>query len=266
MLLIKIGGGYRINWEGICSDTAHLQKSKQIVLVHGASGHRNEISARMNVPVQTVTSPSGITSVFTDRQALEIFLMAYPGLVNTQIVARLHKHGVNAVGLSGVDGRLWLAKPKKQILVKEGNKTKLRSGNLTGRVEEVNIQLIQMLVENGYLPVVCAPALSYENEIVNVDNDWAVAVMAQALGVKQLIFLFEAPGLMRDPSDDSSLISVIDKKNIMDHMSWARQRMKKKVLGAQRALEAGVNVIYWGDGRIPHPIQSALQGNGTVIK
>jgi acetylglutamate/LysW-gamma-L-alpha-aminoadipate kinase len=197
---------------------------------------------------------------------LDIFLMAYPGLVNTKIVARLQKHGINAVGLSGVDGRLWLARPKPQILIREGEKTKLMTGNLTGRVEEVNIQLIQILWEKGYLPVICAPALSYESEIVNVDNDWATAVMAQALGVKQVVFLFEAPGLLRDPSDDTSLISVIDKKNIMDHMPWAQQRMQKKVLGAHKGLEAGVSVIYWGDGRIAHPIQSALQGNGTVIK
>jgi acetylglutamate/LysW-gamma-L-alpha-aminoadipate kinase len=266
MLLIKIGGGKEINWEGICSDVVHLQKTEKMVLIHGASVHRDEISARMTVPVKTVISPSGVSSVYTDQKALEIFLMAYPGLVNKQIVARLQSHGVNAVGLSGVDGRLWLAKSKKKILVKEGEKTKLMTGNLTGRVEEINIGLLNLLLGSGYLPVVCAPALSYENEIVNTDNDWAVAVMAKALGVKKLVSLFEARGLMKNPDDDNSLISSIDKRKIANYMPFAHQRMKKKVLGAQKALEEGVEVIYWGDGRIPHPIQSALQGNGTIIK
>ena len=266
MLLIKIGGGKEINWEGICSDVVHLQKTEKMMLVHGASVQRDEISARMTVPVKTVTSPSGISSVYTDQEALEIFLMAYPGLVNKQIVARLQRHGVNAVGLSGVDGRLWLAKSKKKILVKEGEKTKLMTGNLTGRVEEINIGLLNLLLGNGYLPVVCAPALSYENEIVNTDNDWAVAVMAKALGVKKLISLFEAPGLLKDPDDYSSLISFIDKRKIMDYMPFARLRMKKKILGAQKALEEGVEVIYWGDGRISNPLQAALNGHGTTIK
>ena len=266
MLLIKIGGGTEINWQGICLDVARLQKTEKMVLVHGASVQRDEISARMAVPVKTVTSPSGISSVYTDQKALEVFLMAYPGLVNKQIVARFQSHGVNAVGLSGVDGRLWLAKPKKKILVKEGEKTKLMTGNLTGRVEKINTGLLNLLMGSGYLPVVCAPALSYENEIVNTDNDWAVAVMAKALGVKKLISLFEAPGLMRDPDDDNSLISAIDKRKITDYMPFARRRMKKKILGAQKALEEGVEVIYWGDGRIPHPLQAALNSKGTTIK
>jgi acetylglutamate/LysW-gamma-L-alpha-aminoadipate kinase len=265
MILIKVGGGDRINWDGVCRDIASLMNGERILLVHGASVRRDAIAARLQVPVKTVISPSGISSVYTDRESLEVFLMVYAGLVNKEIVARLHRFGVPAVGLSGVDGKLWQAKAKKEILVKEENKVKLLKGNLTGRVEKVNTDLVRLLLDNGYCPVISSPAISFENEIVNTDNDWAVAVMAESLKIRTLVSLFEAPGLLRDPDDEGSVIPRIDREAIDDFLPCARGRMQKKILGAKRAIEGGVETIYWGDGRVENPIRLALQGKGTVI-
>jgi [amino group carrier protein]-L-2-aminoadipate 6-kinase len=265
MLLIKAGGGKDINWEGVCRDIAEIWPSEPVILVHGASVQRDELAARLSVPVKKVVSPSGVMSVYTDQEAIEVFLMAYAGLVNKQVVARLQRHGVNAVGLCGVDGGLWRAKAKKEILVQEGEKTKLLKGNLTGRVEKVNAELLRLLLDHGYLPAVCAPALSDENEIVNTDNDAASAVTAGALGIKKMVFLFEAPGLLRDADDEGSLIRRIDRLKIEDALLFARGRMKKKILGVKRAIEAGVETVYFGDGRAVHPVKNALAGNGTVI-
>lgn len=265
MILIKAGGGKGINWEGLCQDLVEISKKEKIVLVHGANARRDEIANKLAVPTKTVTSPSGISSVYTDEVAIDIFLMAYAGLVNKRIVAMLQKHKLNAVGLSGVDGRLWEAKNKKDILIKEGNKVKLLKGNLTGRVERINTGLINLLIDNGYLPVICPPALSHEDEILNTDSDLAAAVMAEALGITQIISLFEAPGLLKDPKDEQSVVAHIEKTEIDDFLKYAGKRMKKKVLGAKRAIEAGVETIYWGDGRREHPIQAALAGEGTII-
>lgn len=265
MILVKAGGGKGINWEGICQDLAEISKKEKVILVHGANAQRDEIAAKLAIPTKTVTSPSGISSVYTDKTAIDVFLMAYAGLVNKRIVAMLHQHGVNAVGLSGVDGRLWEARHKKDTLIKEGNKVKLLKGNLTGRVERINTGLIDLLVENGYIPVICPPAISRENEILNTDNDWAVAVMAEALGITQIISLFEAPGLLKDPDDEDSLVSHIEKNKIDSYLQYARKRMKKKVLGAKRAIDAGVETIYWGDGRRERPIKAVLAGEGTII-
>jgi acetylglutamate/LysW-gamma-L-alpha-aminoadipate kinase len=160
MLLIKAGGGKGINWEAVCRDVAEIQASRPVILVHGASTLRDEIAARLSVPVRTVMSPSGVTSVYTDAEAIEVFLMAYAGLANKRLVARLLRLGVKAVGLSGVDGRLWEAAAKKDLLVQAGGKTKLLRDNLTGRVEKINAPLLRLLVENGYVPVLCAPAIT----------------------------------------------------------------------------------------------------------
>lgn len=108
MILIKIGGGKKINLDAICSDIKTLiDKGEQIVLVHGASTIRDEIATSLNHPTKTIISPSGVSSVYTDAKSIDIFLMAYVGLVNKRLVEKLQQHGVNAIGLSGIDGRLW---------------------------------------------------------------------------------------------------------------------------------------------------------------
>ena len=266
MILIKVGGGKNINWSSICQDLSSLAETEKLIIVHGASVQRDQIAKKLGIPTQTVTSPSGISSVYTDETALDVFLMVYAGLVNKKTVALMRQAGLNAIGLSGVDGGLWRAKAKKNILVKEGKKVKLLNGNLTGRVEAINTQLIKILVENDYIPVICPPALSFENEIVNTDNDWAIAVMAKSLKIKRMVSVFEAPGLLANPDDEHSLIPIIARTHIDDYLSVARNRMKKKILGAKKALEGGVDIIYWGDSRIPNPITSALNGEGTVIQ
>lgn len=265
MILIKVGGGKKINWDFVAEDIARVQKKEDIVIVHGASVKRDEIAQKLGSPTKTVTSPSGISSVYTDEKALEIFLMVYAGLVNKQIVATLQKYDVNAVGLSGVDGKLWQAKAKKELMVQEGKKVKLIKDNRTGRVEKINTDLIKILIKNNYVPVISAPAISYENEIVNTDNDWASAVMAGSLHVEKLVYLFEAPGLLKNYRDESTLIKRINKEKISEYFQYTQGRMKKKLLGVQKAIELGVTKIYWGDGRIKNSTTSALSGKGTII-
>ncbi len=266
MILIKIGGGKNINWDYICQDLTSLVKSgEKIIVVHGASSTRDEIAEKLKIPTKTITSPSGITSVYTDKKALEVLLMVYSGLINKQIVAKMQSYGINALGLSGVDGRVWEAKRKEAVYAVENGKTKLISDNLTGRVERINKKLINLLVKNKYVPVICPPAISFENEIVNTDNDIAAALMAGILGIKKIIVLFEAPGMLRDINDPKSLIKEIKEEELEGDMKFAIGRMKKKLLGAQKALVLGVKKIYWGDGRIKHPILNAIKEKGTVI-
>ncbi len=266
ILLVKVGGGGSLNWEGVCSDLGTLFPNTPVVLVHGANALRDELAVRLGVPVRTVESPSGVSSVYTDETARDVLLMAYPGLANTRIVALLQRYGVNAVGLSGVDGRLWRARPKKEIQVRENGKIKILRGNLTGTVEEVDPFLPRLLLRNGYLPVLCPPALSFDNEIVSADNDWAAAVLAEALKVKRMIFLFEAPGLLADPDDETSLIPFVRKEQLMDIMDFGKGRMKKKILGTRRAFEGGVESVIWSDGRVDRPLHAALDGGGTILR
>jgi acetylglutamate/LysW-gamma-L-alpha-aminoadipate kinase len=266
MLLIKGGGGSQINWDYISEDIAELVKQdEQVILIHGASATRDKIAKKLGMPTRTITSPTGVSSVYTDESAVDVFLMAYCGLVNKRIVATLQKHGVNAIGLSGIDGRLLEAERKSVIYAVENGKTKLIKDNLTGKVEKVNTDLLQLMLKAGYVPVICPPAISFENEIVNTDNDMASAVIAQALKIKKMIVLFEAAGMLKNSDDEKSIIKTMEKEKISDFMQYAKGRMKKKLLGLQQAFDKGVEKVYFGDGRIPHPVLNALAGKGTVI-
>ena len=266
MIIIKVGGGRDINWNYVCQDIASLVKKEKVVVVHGANYRRDKVARKLGHPTKNIISPSGVASVYTDKKALEIFLMVYAGLVNKQIVAKLQKLGVSAVGLSGVDGRLWEAKRKANTLVKEKGKTKLLRNNFVGRVEKVNTNFLNILLNNGYVPVICPPAISFDSEIVNVDNDLAVAVLARELNVKKIVNLFEAPGLLMDSSDERTKVERIEKEKVDDYLNLVNGRMKKKVMGAKYAIDAGIESIYWGYGRVKNPIKKALAGRGTVIQ
>lgn len=267
MLLIKIGGGENINWEYICEDIALLiQGGEKIIVVHGANAVRDDIAERLRIPTKTITSPSGIASVYTDKKAIEVLLMAYCGLVNKEIVRTMQEHAINAIGLSGIDGKLWQAKRKNAIYAVENGKTKLIRNSFVGKVEKINAPLLQLLIQNQYVPVLTTPAISYENEIVNVDNDFAVAVMVQALEIKKVISLFGESGLLRDMNNKKSVIAKIKKQELEEYLTYTKGRMKKKLLGAKKAFENGLEAMYWGDGRIKHPIKNALEGKGTIIQ
>ena len=115
------------------------------------------------------------------------------------------------------------------------------------------------------MPVLTPPALSYEQEAINVDGDRASAVIASSLNADALIILSNIPGLLMNVNDESSLIKEITKEESEKAMLFAQGRMKKKVLGAFEALENGVDKVIFSDARIEEPITKALQGWGTVI-
>lgn len=266
MLLIKIGGAKNLNWKAIAEDLSNL--SEPFILVHGANEHMKDITEAMGKEVRMITSPSGFTSRYSDKETMDIFLQAYCGMVNKRWVELLQQNGINAVGLSGIDGGLWRGKRKDKIIGKLDGESKIKviRDNFTGNVEEVNTKLIDILISNDFMPVLTAPAISYDNEIMNIDNDRAVAVMVKDLKIKKMVMLFGAPGLLKDHKDETSLIKNISSTELDEMMQYADGRMKKKVLGAQEAFKNGLESMYWGDGRIESPISSSLEGKGTVIK
>ncbi|MBI3961768.1 MAG: [LysW]-aminoadipate kinase [Deinococcus sp.] len=266
MLVVKIGGGESINLEACCADAAELVKARQrLVLVHGGSHQTNVLSQALGHPARFATSVSGYQSRYTDRRTLEIFCMAYAGQVNKRVVELLQARGVNALGLSGADGRLWEGERKAAIRIIEDGKKKILRDDYTGRVERVNSALLELLLGAGYLPVLCPPAISYQGELINVDGDRAAAATAAALKAEALILLTGAPGLLREFPDESTLIPHIPARQVEEFMPFAQGRMKKKVMGASEALAGGVRQVIFADGRIERPISRALEGAGTII-
>jgi [amino group carrier protein]-L-2-aminoadipate/L-glutamate 6-kinase len=264
--VVKMGGAAGVNLEAICADVAALVKQDQrVVLVHGGSDETNRLSEQLGHPPRFVTSPSGYTSRFTDRMTLEIFAMVTAGKINTLLVEALQRKGVNALGLSGVDGRLMEAKRKEAIRAVENGKVRVLHDDHTGTIQTVNAGLLQLLMDAGYTPVIAPLAISPEGVALNVDADRAAAMLAGALRADSLILLTNVPGLLRRFPDESTLIPRLERARLEDSLSFAEGRMKKKVLGASEALEHGVGRVIFADGRVAEPVQRALAGHGTVI-
>jgi [amino group carrier protein]-L-2-aminoadipate 6-kinase len=267
MIVVKVGGSAGIDYEALCDDLAALHNDgRRLILVHGGSHETNQVAAQLGHPPRFVTSPSGYSSRYTDRQTLEIFMMVYAGKMNKRIVERLQMRQVNALGLSGLDGRLLSGQRKSSIRIVENGKQKILRDDWTGMIERVNAALLAMLCDAGYLPVVAPLAASNAGEAINVDGDRAAAAIAVALRAETLLLLSNVPGLLRAFPDESSLIRQIERGAVEAYLPFAEGRMKKKVLGAAEALQGGVGRVILGDARIPASISAALEGQGTVIR
>jgi [amino group carrier protein]-L-2-aminoadipate/L-glutamate 6-kinase len=267
IVVVKLGGTEGVDFSAICTDAAELlQHGKQLVFVHGGSAEANSLGESLGVPPKMITSPSGYTSRYTDRKTLEIFLMAVNGKVNSLLTEQLQMLGVNAIGLSGLDGRLMQATRKDSIQSIENGKRKIIRDDYTGKIESINSELLQTLLSMGYLPVLAPVAVSEKGEALNVDADRAAAMVASALQAETLLLLTAVPGLMKNFPDESTLIRQLQQGQLAVAGEAAQGRMKKKVLGAEEALKGGVSRVIIADGRIQNPITNALSGNGTVIQ
>ena len=265
--VVKLGGTEGVDFSAISQDAAKMiAEGQKLVLVHGGSSEANALGEAVGKPPRFVTSPSGYTSRYTNRETLEVFAMAVNGKVNTFLVEQLQMLGVNALGLSGVDGGLLKAKRKSAIRIVENGKKKMLRDDYTGKINAVNADLLTTLLDAGYVPVVAPMAMSEKGEALNVDADRAAAEIAAALDADTLLLLTAVPGLMRDFPDESTLIKEIPLAGLDKAIEYAEGRMKKKVLGASEALNGGVGQVIIADGRMANPISNALAGNGTVIK
>ncbi len=207
---------------------------------------------------------SGYASVFSDDDAIDVLLMAYAGLRNKRIVELCQERGVNAVGLSGLDGRAVQGRRNAGIRVREGGKTLLLRDN-SGKPTGVNAELLGLLIDHGYVPVLTVPIADETGRAINSENDDVVAVLAHALGCIRVVQLIEAPGLLADAGDPASVVARIDQDRLADWEARAEGRFKRKIAGLRKLCADGGPEVIIADGRGPHPLAEALAGKGTVI-
>ncbi len=267
MLIVKIGGAEGIGYEPLVEDIVALAHAgRRMVLVHGGSAETSELQERLGSSPQMVVAPSGHESRFTDDEALDAFIMACAGRVNTDLVARLRRGGADAVGLSGLDGGLCSGPVKDAIKVERDGRRFLMRGNRSGRVERVRPEVLSALMGAGFLPVVGPPVLSDSGYPMNTDADRMAAAIALSLGAEDLVLLTNVPGILRDPDGDPTLIRRVDgREDFARARGSARGRMAAKLLAAEEALRGGVRRAIIADARAAKPVTDALAGLGTVL-
>jgi acetylglutamate/LysW-gamma-L-alpha-aminoadipate kinase len=267
MLVIKIGGGAAIGAGGYVNFATDLATLREpFVIVHGGNAEFSELSRQLGMPPRMITSSRGRVTRYTDAATMDAMLMAYCGKVNKRLVATLRAAGINAVGLSAIDGGIATGRRKAVLRGEEDGKTKVFRDDHAGTLEHVDADLVRLLLDNGYIPVLTPPALGEEGVPINVDGDKLALELATALGASGLLFFSDTPGLLRDRDDESSLISEIDAAAPDVALAAAGGRMLVKVEAALGAIARGVGSVIFADGRGESPVSRALRGVGTVVR
>jgi acetylglutamate/LysW-gamma-L-alpha-aminoadipate kinase len=264
-VVVKCGGSPSLHRDSLASDVADLVKQgKRVVLVHGGGPEADRLMRELGRTPQHIVTPSGASSRRTDAEALDALMMAFAGRVRPALIAQLDRLGVPAVGLTGMDGGLVEARQKPALkVVDEEGRTRLVRGDLSGRVTSVRAELLELLCDSGYVPVVSPPVRGDGDTPLNVDADRLAATLAGALNARALVLLTDAPGVLRDPDDPTTLVQTATAH--ADLMPHARGRMKLKIVAAGEALAGGVATVAIADGRRVSPVEAALAGEGTLL-
>jgi acetylglutamate kinase len=249
-LVIKLGGSTLENQRSVLQDIIWLQAlGARPVLVHGGGPYINEWLDKLNMPTHF---QNGLR--VTDASTLDVVRMVLLGQVNAGLVLLASQLGGRAIGLSGTDGKMIYARIADKSL------------GFVGEIESVDPTLVQMLIDQGYIPVIAPLGQSADGDCLNINADLVAAHLAGALNAEKLIFLSNVVGICRR---DGSLISELNEVEAQQLIEEGviTGGMIPKVSACLDALLAVPNV-HIVDGREAHVLLRELftdQGAGTMI-
>ena len=257
VVVVKYGGNAMVN-EGlkqqVMEDIVLLWLiGVKIVLVHGGGPEINELMDKLGKKPEFV---NGLR--VTDKETVDIVQMVLAGKVNKTLVNLLEMKGGQAVGLSGMDGRLIEAKVKNEAL------------GYVGEITSVNIKPVTDLLEKGYIPVISTVGCDDEGNTYNINGDTAAAHIAGALEAERLIMMTDIAGILKDKNDPATLIPKItpEEAEKLYADGTISGGMIPKVECCIDALRYGVKNVVIMDGRVPHSILMELltdEGAGTMV-
>ena len=258
IVVVKYGGNAMIN------ETLKMQVMEDIVLlwlvgvkvvlVHGGGPEISELMEKLGKEPVFV---DGLR--VTDKETVDIVQMVLAGKVNKTLVNLLESRGGQAMGISGIDGRLIEAEMKNEKL------------GYVGKITGINIKPVTDLLEKGYIPVVSTVGCDRDGNTYNINGDTAAARIAGALGAERLIMMTDIAGILRDKDDPTTLIPEV---TVADAAALQKEGvisggMIPKVECCIEAIKSGVENVIIMDGRVPHSILMELltdEGAGTMVK
>jgi len=266
LLVVKLGGSTLE--EGVSDefvqDVKKVAADHNVVIVHGGGARVTEIAKRLGKEQKFIVSPEGFRSRYTDRETVEIYTMVMAGKTNKEIVLALQRQGINAVGLSGLDGSLAMAERKKQlVIVDERGRRRIIEGGYTGKISKIKVALLKLLVENGYVPVIAPVAIGTEYEPLNTDGDRMAANIAGSLKADMLVLLTDVKGVELD----GKLVSKMNVLEAKDALPRIGHGMITKIYAAIEAIDIGVKKVTIAPGLEPSPVSLSIEQKcGTVIE
>ncbi|MBQ6706739.1 MAG: acetylglutamate kinase [Clostridia bacterium] len=258
VVVIKYGGNAMINQElkeQVMEDIVLLWLiGIKVVLVHGGGPEISELMQKLD---KKATFVDGLR--VTDQETMDIVQMVLAGKVNKTLVNLLEMNGGNAMGISGMDGRLIEAEVKDKRL------------GFVGEVTDIHIDPVTDLLEKGYIPVISTVGCDKEGNAYNINGDTAAAAIAGALQAERLIMMTDIAGVLQDKDDPNSLIREItlEEAEKLCTDGVVSGGMIPKVQCCIDAIHQGVKNVIIMDGRVPHSILMEIltdEGAGTMVR
>jgi acetylglutamate kinase len=221
-----------------------------IIIVHGGGKDITDLASALNIPTRFVDGQR-----YTDEKMVDVVLMVLAGKLNKEIVNLINTNGGNAVGLCGMDNGLLKAQ-----------RTKEKDLGLVGEVSTVNIGFLNLLLNNGMMPVIAPLAVGEDSKILNINADLAAGAIATALKAEKLVYLSDIEGVLVDKKLVSSLTNA-EAESLIEQGA-IHSGMIPKVRSAFATLETGVNKVHIIDGRIKHSLLLEIftdEGIGTQM-
>lgn len=270
VFVVKLGGDVlsdRHVLDQVAGQLALLASlSIRLVVVHGGGPQASALTRRMGGEPTMIAGRR-----VTDDDALEVVKMVYRGQLNTDLVSALHRHGVQAVGISGVDGDLVTAhrRPPVRVVDDAGTERTVDYGHV-GDIDRADPRILNTLLDARFVPVASSLAGDAEGAVYNVNADTVAETLATALKAQKLIFLTGAPGVLRDRNDPSTLVAFADPDDLASLMASGALAggMRPKVEACIRAATGGVERTHIIDGRAPDALLLEVftgAGCGTMI-
>ncbi|WP_054849707.1 [LysW]-aminoadipate/[LysW]-glutamate kinase [Vulcanisaeta sp. JCM 14467] len=265
LIIIKVGGSViRKDVDNLIREVPELiGNGHRVILVHGGGYFINELMERMGIKPKFVTSPSGVTSRYTDLETLRVYVMGMMYL-NKDLVSRLQGVGVNAIGLSGLDAGLLRARRRESmIIIDERGRERVVDGGYTGKIESANRDFIMRLLNDGFTPVIAPIAMDNKTgSALNVDGDQALEVLSTSLMPNYAVILTDVDGVIVN-GKVISRVNAAEAQGLFKNPE-VRGGMKRKVYTAAQLAGRGIYTII-SNGTIERPITSAINGLGTHV-
>ena len=258
IIVVKYGGNAMINEElknAVMGDIVLLSLiGIKVVLVHGGGPEITDMLKRVG---KESKFEGGLR--VTDEETAEIVQMVLAGKINKSLVNLLESRGGKAVGLSGADGSMIVASKLDEKL------------GFVGEIESINVEPINVLLDNGYIPVVSTVGCDMDNNVYNINADTVAARIAAELGAESLVSMTDISGILENKDDPTTLIPVIP---VSDTPRLMREGiisggMIPKIECCTEAIRRGVNKVFVMDGRVPHSILIEIltdEGIGTMLR
>ena len=266
--VVKIGGDIAETEDvlhSFCEEAALLaQVGIPIVMVHGGGKQATDLSEKLGIEPKLIDGRR-----VTDEKTLDVVMMVFAGKINTEILSSLRKAGVQAVGISGVDGNIIHAvkRPPRKVLNKETGREELVDYGHVGDIESVDPKLLTTLLTADFVPVMASLGGDGEGNILNINADTMACEIGAALRAEKLILASDVDGILRADKSLISRATPVDIKKMIDD-GVIRGGMIPKANSAVAALRAGVQSVHIISGMKASTLLAEVftdTGSGTMI-